>query len=96
MNMPLWLTKHLKEKKFVEVSFPKVYTLSYRQALTADATVINLFDWNPFYFDFGMAFVKLVAAELLAHVFIVDAPVMVRLFFGRLGVGKIQIIKELV
>ena len=22
---------------------------------------VNLHDWNPFYFDFGMAFVKLVA-----------------------------------
>lgn len=63
MKLPLWMTKHLKEKKFVEVSFPKVYTLSYRQALTADSTVINLFDWNPFYFDFGMSFVKLVAAS---------------------------------
>lgn len=37
------------------------YTLPYRQSLTADAAVVNLYDWNPFYFDFGMMFVKLVA-----------------------------------
>eukprot|EP00729_Bicosta_minor_P011992 gene11992-22808_t len=61
LKLPLWLTAQLHSKNFVDIEFPKVYTLPYRQSLTADAAVVNLYDWNPFYFDFGMMFVKLVA-----------------------------------
>lgn len=61
LKLPLWLTAQLLPRSFVEIKFPLVYTLPYRQSLTADSTVVNLHDWNPFYFDFGMAFVKLVA-----------------------------------
>ena len=73
-------------------SVKQVYVLVNRAALIARNDLFT----DPNVHDRVQDFVQLVATELLAHVFVVDAPVVMRLFFGRLGVGKIQIIKELV
>ena len=73
-------------------SVKQVYVLVNRAALIARNDLFT----DPNVHDRVQDFVQLVATKLLAHVFVVDAPVVMRLFFGRFGVGKIQIIKELV
>eukprot|EP00039_Didymoeca_costata_P024890 m.11819 g.11819 ORF g.11819 m.11819 type:complete len:196 (+) comp4528_c0_seq2:214-801(+) len=63
ISLPFWLVKELKSKGYITTETPKMFTESYRQALTADSTVVNLHDWNPYFFQFGMEFTKLVSVD---------------------------------
>jgi hypothetical protein len=42
-----------------DVKVPKVFTKPYCEALNADATVVNLAEWNEHFYEFGMRFAKL-------------------------------------
>jgi len=63
LGMPLWLVRTMLTAKgtLLKATCPKIFTDPYRQALEADSAVVNLFDWNPYYFDFGMEFVNMMA-----------------------------------
>ena len=56
VEFPLWLAKPLKnlQNPVVSVDIPKIYKEGYREILEADADVIVLSKWNPYYYELGM------------------------------------------
>ncbi|KAK1123753.1 hypothetical protein K0M31_008448 [Melipona bicolor] len=56
VEFPLWLAEPLKnlQNSVVSVDIPKIYKEGYREILEADAEVIVLSKWNPFYYELGM------------------------------------------
>ncbi|XP_069113017.1 DNA replication complex GINS protein PSF3-like [Argopecten irradians] len=55
MEMPFWMARALCSRKrhIVSVEIPKQYKESYREILTADATVVDLHKLGPFYYNYG-------------------------------------------
>ena len=57
LELPFWLAKSLNVRRqpIVSIESPKVYTDLYRQILKADACVVDLYNFNAFFYEFGMA-----------------------------------------
>lgn len=55
MELPLWLTKGLYEKKrkVVSVELPKVYREGWRTVFNADPNVVDLHKMGPYYYGLG-------------------------------------------
>jgi len=66
LQLPLWLAKSLGERRHVELQLPKHYDVQYRNALKADASVLDLHRCSGFYFDVGMQLSRLRGDEELA------------------------------
>ena len=59
LQLPLWLAKSLGERRHVELQLPKHYDVQYRNALKADAAVLDLNRCSGYYFDVGMQLARL-------------------------------------
>lgn len=55
MELPLWLSKGLYEKKrrVLSVEFPKVYREGWRTVFNADPNVVDLHKMGPYYYGLG-------------------------------------------
>uniref|UniRef100_A0A3Q2X351 DNA replication complex GINS protein PSF3 n=1 Tax=Haplochromis burtoni TaxID=8153 RepID=A0A3Q2X351_HAPBU len=55
MELPLWLTKGLYERKrkVVSVELPKVYKEGWRTVFNADPNVVDLHKMGPYYYGLG-------------------------------------------
>lgn len=55
MELPLWLTKGLYERKrkVVSVELPKVYREGWRTVFNADPNVVDLHKMGPYYYGLG-------------------------------------------
>ncbi|KAL4234647.1 DNA replication complex GINS protein PSF3 [Mactra antiquata] len=60
MELPYWMARSLCSRKrhMVSVELPKNYRESYREILTADATVVDLHKLGPYYYSFGTHLLK--------------------------------------
>nr|XP_033329909.1 DNA replication complex GINS protein PSF3 [Megalopta genalis] len=61
VEFPLWLAEALKnlQNPVVSVDIPKIFKEGYREILEADAEVIVLNKWNPYFYELGMHVIKL-------------------------------------
>lgn len=55
MELPLWLSKGLYERKrrVLSVELPKVYKEGWRTVFNADPNVVNLHKMGPYYYGLG-------------------------------------------
>lgn len=55
MELPLWLSKGLYEKKrrVLSVELPKVYREGWRTVFNADSNVVDLHKMGPYYYGLG-------------------------------------------
>lgn len=55
MELPLWLTKGLYERKrrVLSVELPKVYREGWRTVFNADPNVVDLHKMGPYYYGLG-------------------------------------------
>ncbi|XP_060596559.1 DNA replication complex GINS protein PSF3-like [Ruditapes philippinarum] len=60
IELPYWMARSLCSRKrhMVSVELPKNYRESYREILTADASVVDLHKLGPFYYSFGTHLLK--------------------------------------
>ncbi|WAR11738.1 PSF3-like protein, partial [Mya arenaria] len=60
IEFPHWMARSLCSRKrhMVSVETPKQYRESYREILTADASVVDLHKLGPYYFSFGTHLLK--------------------------------------
>ncbi|ELT96859.1 hypothetical protein CAPTEDRAFT_21464 [Capitella teleta] len=56
MELPFWMAKALstRGKHMVSVDLPNSYKESQREILGAEAGVVNLHKWGPYFYKFGM------------------------------------------
>lgn len=55
MELPLWLSKGLYEKKrrVLSIELPKVYREGWRTVFSADPNVVDLHKMGPYYYGLG-------------------------------------------
>eukprot|EP00045_Choanoeca_perplexa_P021775 m.7286 g.7286 ORF g.7286 m.7286 type:complete len:194 (-) comp8783_c0_seq1:55-636(-) len=53
MELPLWLVKAVNGT-VLRLEVPKSFNESHRETVEADPTVVNLHDWCPYYYQFGL------------------------------------------
>jgi len=55
----------LQQPGFLKVETPKAFNAAHQETLKADATVVNLFAWSPYYYLFGLAYARMADDALL-------------------------------
>ncbi len=55
MELPYWMARSLCSRKrhIVSVEMPKQYRESYREILSADASVVDLHKLGPYFYSYG-------------------------------------------
>lgn len=53
VDVPIWLAIPLVRSEIISVEVPRIFSSKYQDAIIADPMVINLFDKQPYYYEFG-------------------------------------------
>ena len=55
LEVPFWLARSLcsRRKHTVSIELPKQYREGYREILSAEASVVDLHKWGPYFYKFG-------------------------------------------
>ena len=61
LELPLWMAKCLKAPGRAKLDLPQTWSFSQRQIITADANVLDLHKYGPFFYQTGCHLVKLVS-----------------------------------
>jgi GINS complex subunit 3 len=59
LELPFWLAQYLARREHVQIDLPNVFGTRFKATLLADATVVNLAERCPFYYELGIKFADL-------------------------------------
>jgi len=65
LEIPLWLATKLSTHGIVTIDIPLIYRERFKKMLNADATVINLREKTPFYYEIGMKLCEYIEDDTL-------------------------------
>mmetsp|Transcript_5182 Transcript_5182/g.10542 ORF Transcript_5182/g.10542 Transcript_5182/m.10542 type:complete len:345 (-) Transcript_5182:2002-3036(-) len=65
VELPFWLAETLGARDFVTIELPRCFGVRVRHELQADATNVNLFQKNPYFFQLGKNLCRLVVDDTL-------------------------------
>ena len=63
LEIPLWLAEALKPNNYIELKLPRMFNISSRKNLKADAKSIKLREKSPFFYELGLRMKDLIDAE---------------------------------
>ena len=61
LELPLWMAKSLKAQGRAKLDLPQTWGMNQRNIITADANVLDLHKYGPFFYQSGCHIVKLVS-----------------------------------
>ena len=61
LELPLWMAKSLKAQGRAKLDLPQTWGINQRNIITADANVLDLHKYGPFFYQSGCHIVKLVS-----------------------------------
>jgi hypothetical protein len=64
LEIPLWLAEALKPNNYIDLKLPRMFGLSVRQSLKADAKSVKLREKSPFFYELGLKMSELVDGEV--------------------------------
>ena len=64
LEIPLWLAEALKPNNYIDLKLPRMFGLSVRQSLKADAKSVKLREKSPFFYELGLRMSELVDGEV--------------------------------
>jgi GINS complex subunit 3 len=59
VELPLWLSKPLREKNMIEIELPKHYGIRIREEINAGALAVKLREYSYYYFEVGLQLSKI-------------------------------------